>query len=1323
MPTKTNITANPAAGLDRSPLRLSWLKSLPVRISVIYITFGLCWVWFSNFAKSLLGIDAPKSIGAGEVFNSFFVISSGFFVHWFVRREMASIERESRSSLESQDDILVEDESEAILEDSPDRIETTADLNVVTERLPVYQERRALSSSTRPDLGVEESAGSGRHANDRKSAEAAIRESEDRFRSTFEQAAVGIAHVGLDGRYLATNQKLSDLTGYTPEELVQKSFQEITHPDDLANDLACVQELVDGKIGSYALEKRYIRKNGTFVWINLTVSLRRTLSGQPLYFISVIEDISVRKRAEEETRSAKELLRAVLETVPNGVYWKDSTSRYIGCNSRMAHFLGFDNAIDLLGTRDENIPLIRPEQAAEIISTDRAVISTGHSRLGVAESLRRADGETVWFETNKLPLADGDGRVIGVLGTWNDVSERRRIELALRESEENLRMAMLIAGLGVKRIDYRKNTTTLSPRAAELMGFPADTPVPMALVHDRIHPEDRDEFRRLLAISLNPDGPKSFETEYRVVRPDGSIRWLSVRKQITFESGSPSHAICVAADVTERRRAEVAVREKADFVQAVLDAMNSHIAVLDSDGVIIAVNGAWEEFSRQFSPSGRPVPNSLVGSDYLEICEAESRFKNEGTSEVAERIRRVIRGESEHETVDYPFHSPSEQRWFLMNITPVKRGKGEVVVSLTNVTERRRIEVDLRESDERFRAVAEGLADPLYVHDEFGKIQFANPRAIAAHGYTASEFLELQIFDIDAGFDRDDLLALWKKQLDQRPEQLTFETIHRRKDGSTFPVEIRLAMIRWLGKLSFLTTAHDLSERKRVERQLRHQEMLLREAAELAHVGGWAFEPSTRKLDWTPEVFRIHDQDPGVPIVVDEALQYYHGEYRQRIEAAVEDAMTTGKPYDLELQLISARGRRKWVRTTCQPIIENGKVISVRGSLQDLTDRKQLEEQFRQSQKMEAVGRLAGGIAHDFNNLLTVINGYCELLLGLIPVEDENRSLAKEIYHAGERASALTSQLLAFSRKAVISPRVLNLNEVVANSEKLLRRLIGEDISLAFIPDSTACHIEADPNQLDQVLINLAVNARDAMPRGGKLIVGTEVVVVDQPRPTNDGVLQPGCYVRLSVRDTGVGMSEEVLANIFEPFFTTKGAGKGTGLGLAVVHGVVRQAGGEIVVESVPDEGTTFHLYFREACISEDPGDSFAAVQSSRGSETILLAEDDEAVRSLFKMALESQGYKVFAARDGKEAIRTMEKLADPPHILITDVVMPEMSGRELAEVFRAKFPNIPVLFVSGYTDDMILRHGIVEAHEAFLAKPFSPLGLARKVRGVLDKS
>lgn len=400
---------------------------------------------------------------------------------------------------------------------------------------------------------------------------------------------------------------------------------------------------------------------------------------------------------------------------------------------------------------------------------------------------------------------------------------------------------------------------------------------------------------------------------------------------------------------------------------------------------------------------------------------------------------------------------------------------------------------------------------------------------------------------------------------------------------------------------------------------------------------------------------------------------------------------------------------------------ETGELVNYVAVKRDVTRERQLEDQVRQMQKMEAVGQLAGGIAHDFNNLLTVITGYGQLLRETLEPTDPRCSHLGEILKAGDRAASLTRQLLAFSRRQVLAPQVLDLNAVVKDMDKMLKRIIGEDIELVMRPGDTLGSVKADPSQIEQVILNLAVNARDAMPTGGKLTIETQNIDLDETYTRVHATVTPGPHVMLAVTDTGVGMDADTQAHIFEPFFTTKPKGKGTGLGLATVYGIVKQSGGHIWVYSEPAHGTTFKVYLPRIESRTSVVKKAASTASLEGTETILLVEDAPAVRTLARDVLESKGYRVLVASGPAEAVRISDEFDGTIHLLLTDVVMPTMGGRQLAEHLAFSRPQMKVLYTSGYTDDTIVRHGVLNEGIQFLQKPFNPEGLARKVSEVLS--
>lgn len=408
---------------------------------------------------------------------------------------------------------------------------------------------------------------------------------------------------------------------------------------------------------------------------------------------------------------------------------------------------------------------------------------------------------------------------------------------------------------------------------------------------------------------------------------------------------------------------------------------------------------------------------------------------------------------------------------------------------------------------------------------------------------------------------------------------------------------------------------------------------------------------------------------------------------------------------------------------------KNGQIIGIRSTVEDITERRQTqealrksEEQLRQWQRVEAIGRLAGGVAHDFNNLLMTIKGCSELLLNAFDRRDPRREEVEEILKAGERATSLTRQLLAFGRRQVLQPQVLDLNSLVINMDKMLRRLIGEDIQLVTVLDQELWSVKVDPGMVEQVIMNLAVNSRDAMPNGGKLTIETANIIHDENYASRHISMKPGYYVMVAVSDNGCGMDKETQSHLFEPFFTTKEKGKGTGLGLSTVYGIIKQSGGNIWVYSEPSQGTTFKIYLprveKTATVYKPKASSPTA---PGGTETILLVEDEEAVRTMVSKILRNKGYTVLEAAHSEEAFEISERHEGPIHLMVTDVIMPQMSGPELAERLAPRLPEMKVLYMSGYPDNTIVQHGVLEPGTAFLQKPFTLNALESKVREILD--
>jgi two-component system cell cycle sensor histidine kinase/response regulator CckA len=634
----------------------------------------------------------------------------------------------------------------------------------------------------------------------------------------------------------------------------------------------------------------------------------------------------------------------------------------------------------------------------------------------------------------------------------------------------------------------------------------------------------------------------------------------------------------------------------------------------------------------------------------------------------------------------------------------------------------------LRASEERYRTLIERSSDAIFVIRSTGHIDEANATGATLLGYQPSDLVGRAWAGLVEG---DELGTDQQHSTEPVPDRaMLFERRLRRSDGTSAPVEISATM---LPDGRSLHIARDISERLRTDAErarlvdsLRNSQRDLEEAQQIAHVGSWTLDPATGAATWSDEMYRILGREQGGPAVdLADISRLFTPESVSEVSAAVERAISHGEPWHLGLETVRPDGTNGWVMS--YGVVEHddsGAVVRIHGTMQDVTDQRRLEGQLRQAQRLEGVGQLAGGIAHDFNNLLTAIRGYAELVRRELADDDAIRDDVDQVLLAADRATELTRQLLAFSRRQVLQPRVVDPAEIVTGIAPMLRRLLGEHVQLVTHLASESGRVKVDPSQLEQIIVNLAVNARDAMPDGGMLTIETMSLDLDAAYVATHAEGSPGPHVALTVSDTGIGMDDATKARIFEPFFTTKEPGKGTGMGLATVYGIVKQSGGSIYVYSEPGHGTSFKVYLPrldEAATEESVDASPPA--ATTGSEVVLLVEDEEAVRSFAARVLTDQGYTVLQAANGAEAIALAAASDRQIDLLLTDVIMPGLQGHQLAVRLAADRPELRVLYVSGFTENSVIHHGVAGDGIAFLPKPFTAEALGRATRQVLDTS
>ncbi len=774
-----------------------------------------------------------------------------------------------------------------------------------------------------------------------------------------------------------------------------------------------------------------------------------------------------------------------------------------------------------------------------------------------------------------------------------------------------------------------------------------------------------------------------------------------------------------------------------DLFRLIVDAAPNGLLLTNRDGSIILANAEVERMFgyRREELAGQSVELLMPARFSPEHTRHRHSFNQAPTSR-AMGVGRDLYGRRKDgsefpiEIGLNPVSLPSGMHYLASIIDITTRKQNEQDLQQSHAELERRVQertaelvtinAALREGEERYRLLADATFDGIAIHHQ-GLIIEANPGLERMFGYVPGELIGTPMLALmDEKCHEQVVTGL------QAGEHSPYECVGRRKDGSTFSEEVVVKPYRYKGHDMHLVAIRDITEPKRAEKALQsaYQQLsfhientplaviewtadfrLQRWSPQAEKIFGWPAEEVEGKFphEWR---FVFTDDKDALLGVIDRLMK---GRERQNVYR--------GRQYTKSGSVVHC----VWHNSVLTD--EHGAVVSIMSLIQDLSGQVRLEQQFHQAQKMDAIGRLAGGIAHDFNNLLTVINGYSDLALTNRNIPPRVQNGLQQILNAGHRAAALTHQLLAFSRQQVMQPQVLNVNSVVVNMEKLLRRLIGENIKLICRLDEKVGRIKADPGQIEQIVMNLAVNARDAMPHGGQLIIETQDVELDDDFLSAQApTLSPGSYAMLAIQDTGIGMDEATLLRIFEPFFTTKGPGKGTGLGLATVHGIVQQSNGMITVSSQLGQGTRFQIYFpRVTGTVQQPSKTALPQAAIRGSETVLLVEDEPIVRAFARQVLTDHGYAVLEAATAEEALFLSNGYDNTIHLLLSDVVLPSGGGPLLAKHLRSQRSNIKVLLMSGYIDRGFNIADNLADTTPFIQKPFTQEVLLQKIRSVLD--
>jgi two-component system, cell cycle sensor histidine kinase and response regulator CckA len=805
---------------------------------------------------------------------------------------------------------------------------------------------------------------------------------------------------------------------------------------------------------------------------------------------------------------------------------------------------------------------------------------------------------------------------------------------------------------------------------------------------------------------------EQFEMELRYRRHDGAYRWMLARViPLRDAQGQVHRWVGTSVDIDDLKRAQ----EERDRNQQELSGLFENAAIglhfVGPDGTILRVNQAeldllgYEE--RQY-----------VGRNIAEV--------HEDPAVIDDILRRLMSGEVLH---DYPARLRCKNGSIKdVLIDSSAHFENGVLIHTRCFTRDVTAQRQAQESNARLAAIIASSADAIVGKTPQGVVTSWNAAAERIFGYSASEMIGGSIFRLipDELHEAERQLL---SQISQGERVEVSETERITKDGRRLHISLSVSPIRdsqdrVVGASSI---KRNITEQKHAQEVLRQSQERLQMALKAARMGTWRWDVQTRELSWDEGLERLYDLAPGERITsFEQFLDRVHPDDRTFVERSVDRALRGVSGLDYEFRIVLPEGRIRWLADQGRVVRdEQARPVSLTGVCLDVTERKHVEERLRQAQRMESVGQLAGGIAHEANNMMSVVLGCADYVLQRSDLSEPVRQDVEQIWRAAKRTAGVTQQLLAFSRRQVLQPQVLDLNAMVRDLEPILARTLGESSGLRMHLSPALGLVRADPGQLEQVLINLTLNARDAMVNGGRLTIETMNVTLDARYVAAKPVetLQPGEYAALIATDTGHGMDRETLARIFEPFFTTKGVGEGTGLGLSTVYGIVKQSGGFIWAYSEPGLGTTFKLYFPLMATPAESPDTASPVGVGGPDEVVLVAEDEAMVRAIMARTLRDSGYTVLEAADGKEALELMESRGGKVNLIVADVVMPGLGGREIASRLNQRWPQVPVLFTSGYTGLDVVRRGLLEEGRDFIQKPLAPEELIRKVHQLVASS
>jgi len=1098
-----------------------------------------------------------------------------------------------------------------------------------------------------------------------------------------------IVSSNLDGIVVAWNKSAQDLYGYSAEEMIGRPIAAVL-PEHVHEESLQILRGIAGGQSTARYETVCKRKSGSLAHVSLIVAPARNSKGQIIGYSTIAHDITERRRREE-----CEFLASVVESSDDAIIGRSLDGTISAWNPGAEKLFGY-SASEAVGKPIEMLlPAEREKERSDIL----ARIIRGEYVNHVETVRVRKDRTKVDVSVTMSAIKDRGGAIVGASHIARDITDRIRA----KDVRERLAAVLESSDDAIIGTTLDGTITSWNPGAENLFGYPASEAVGKS-IEMLLPPERASDESDILARISRGERLDHFETVR--LQKDGKRIAVSVTiSPIRACSGAIVGASRIARDITERRCAEEELRKSEERFNKAFCSNPLAISIsTQADGRYLDVNDAFLQILgyKREDVIGRTASKLNFWAEPSKRMEMLQLLGKNGSVTEFRTQYKTSTGE----------HRDTEVSAELIEL----EGQPCVLAITRDITERVRSEKSLRE----YERVVEGLIDMIVVVDRDYRYIIANRSFLSYRnmereqviGHRVDEVLEKDIFESVVKEKMDECFAGKVVQYEMKHDYPNLG--ERALFASYFPIAGATGIER------IACVLRDITEHKRAEERLRKSE-----------------ERFSKAFRQSPLAITISTEADGLYLDANESFLKMTGYTRADVVGHTTSEVGFWALPSLRVDLLQQL--REDGRVTDRPMQFNSSTAELREAelswekieiegqpcllafMRDITETRRLEAQFLQAQKMEAVGRLAGGVAHDFNNMLSVIIGYSDLSMDLVAPDSSVKRYLAQIKKASERAAALTRQLLAFSRQQIIFPRILNLNDVVNNVSTMLLRMVGESVSVSFRPTIPIGSIKGDPGQIEQILMNLVVNARDAMPRGGNIIIETAQAKLDEHYVSEHPGSQTGLHVVLAVTDTGCGIEDSIKTNIFEPFFTTKNIGQGTGLGLSTVYGIVTQSNGSISVESEAGKGTTFKIYFpRIAAKAEQLVQTHEMDEVISGSETILLVEDDESVRKVTANLLSSAGYRIIEASSAEKALKIMTRSKPKIDLLLTDLIMFGKNGFDLFEQARLLRPGLHPLFMSGYTGDLAILKGDFISERAFLSKPFTRLSLLKKVYAVL---